>query len=332
MITLKSVATEAMVSVATASRALRNIGYISEDTKNRVSNAAKKLGYVVDMGAQQLRNGKSMLVGIIVSDIENFFYNMTLSILEAKLKKIGCMLLLTYSNENSEEERKSFKTLISAKVSTIIFTPVTNKNLDLIKQATDYNIKVIQLYRKVYNSIEAITFDDEIGANLAATHLIEVGCKRPMLIGVKYLNFDSDLVVLPRRETGFLRAINDNKIKNYQIFNHELIAHRENELEQAILLFKPDGIIAGTNIFAVELLEILKRNNITFPGDIKIVTFDDIGWVSYINLSAIRQPVEFLANILYDKIILQNSDNFVKISPSLIIRASSKPSHPMELY
>ena len=78
MVTLRDVAREAGVSIATVSRVLRGVGYRDEETARRVEAAAQKLNYIADATAQHLRKGRSNVVGVIVSDIHNQFYNVTL--------------------------------------------------------------------------------------------------------------------------------------------------------------------------------------------------------------------------------------------------------------
>ena len=79
MVTIKDVAKHAGVSTATASRALRNIGYIDKTTYEKVLKASRELGYVPNATAQQLKNNTVKTVGFIVSDINNEYYMSILS-------------------------------------------------------------------------------------------------------------------------------------------------------------------------------------------------------------------------------------------------------------
>lgn len=324
MVTIKDVAKRANVSVATASRALRNIGYINRDTLKKVSDAANELNYIADRGAQQLRNGKGNLVGVIVSDIKNYFYNITLSKLVARLKRTGQIVLLAYSNENEAEERDSFITLLSAKVSTIIFTPVSDKNHDLVEKAKSNDIRLVQLYRRVYDDVAAVLFDDELGAYLGAKHLIESGCRRPMLIGVRYYTLPSDKVC-PNRTLGFTRALSECGAQESRVIEHPLLDDMGPELKKELTAFRPDGIIAGNNTFTLELLKVLKENGVVYPRDVKIVAFDDIEWAPYLELTAIRQPIDTLVEQLFETITQQPpaTPAFIKVPPALIVRRST---------
>src|SRR5665647_932739 len=71
---IKDVAKEARVSIATVSRVLNNIDVVNGDTKQRVKDAIEKLGYRPNIVARSLKTSKTRTVGIIVPDISNQFY------------------------------------------------------------------------------------------------------------------------------------------------------------------------------------------------------------------------------------------------------------------
>ena len=97
MITIKDVASLANVSTATASRALRNLGYISKETYERVTNAATQLGYIANATAQQLKTNTFRTVGFIISDIKNEYYFGILSHLHELLSSNGMELIIAFS-------------------------------------------------------------------------------------------------------------------------------------------------------------------------------------------------------------------------------------------
>ena len=318
MITIRDVAQKAKVSLATASRALSNQGYVSKDVKRKVLKAAKELGYVKDSRAAHLRSGQSNLIGVIVSDANNFFYNIALSELDSYLKEKNQTLILSYSNEDAERERECLKALMASKVHTIIFTPTSDQNADLVKIAIQNGIKVVQLYRKVYPDISSIIFDDELGAYLACKALIEQGCKRPMLIDVSYKNFDSEKVS-PNRSIGFKKAIEEEAIADSCLCSLDLIDADDKTLEEQVASFQPDGIVSGNNTFCLKLIHVLEQNE--GYKAIKFITFDDLPWVSMLNISAIRQPIKTLIGELVSSLSDKDCAFFCKkIAPSLAIR------------
>jgi len=320
MATLKDVAVKAGVSAATVSRALRQIGYVSTETYDKVTRVSKELKYIADNNARQLRQGASNIIGIVVSDIGNPFYSYILSGFEASIKDKNYMMLVSYSIEDAETERKSFETLIAAKVFAIIFTPVCNTNRDMVEIALENNIKAIQLYRQVYKDIDTIVMDDELGAYLAAKNLIENGCRSPMLIDVSCAGIN-EADIFPRRSDGYLKALSEaGKIIEPLIFKHPMTGFAEKELTDFLIKYKPDGVICGTSIVGLEFLTLQKK--MSQFSDIKNIIFDDIDWVKYMNITAVSQPagqvVDSLIQLIFDK--NDESPAFKKIAPHLIVR------------
>ena len=318
MATMKDVAKKANVSVSTVSRAFRNDGYIHARTLAAIKSAAAELDYIIDMNASRLRNKKNNLVGLIVSDMHNYFYNLVLEEVGTIAKQRGSMLLISNSHENVEEERESFNTFLSAKVSTIIFTPISIDNRYLVELALKSNIRVIQLFRKVYDDIDSIIVDDEYGAYLVTKYLLDCGCRNPLLIEVDLRNQLGEKAENVRSK-GYLKAMEEYGNKNIHILKHQINSNMEQELCETIEIKKPDGIICATNNFALELLKVVRENNLP---SMKIVTFDDLEWVEHLGLTAIRQPIDKISSIIASRIGLDTSERVIdkKIKPELIVR------------
>ena len=162
MVTIKDVAKRADVSVATVSRVIRGIGYISEDAKRKVMEASEELGYVANASAQKLKNKNLETVGFIISDINNPYYFGIAASLQKFLAKKGVELVLAFSSENPVDEDRSFRYLISSNVSAILFTPTNKENRGVINIAIQNGIKVVQVFRKIYDNLDTIINDDGI--------------------------------------------------------------------------------------------------------------------------------------------------------------------------
>ncbi len=104
MATSREVAELAGVSVSSVSRAFRDDVYISREVRERILAAAEKLGYTPNLMARSLKSQKSRIIGLVISDIDNPFYSIITRIIESELKRLGYRLLLSYSNENAEQE------------------------------------------------------------------------------------------------------------------------------------------------------------------------------------------------------------------------------------
>lgn len=291
MVTIKDVAKYANVSVATVSRVIRGVGYFSEETNERVQKACDELGYIANSTAQRLKSKNIGAVGYVISDINNPYYIEIAAELQRLLSKEGVELILAFSSENPTDETQSFRYLISAQVNTILFTPSGNKNEEIIRKARQNGIKVIQLFRKIYDDLDAVYNDDENGCFDAANYLVNCGKKRILLLDVEYPYVDYSCVT-PSRSAGLCRAINgevQTKVVHVGISgsNYDLVS-------RAIGDFRPDAVIASTGLIALDVLQYIKSNNV----ELELVSFDDNRWLETLDVSAIRHPSEQTAETI----------------------------------
>lgn len=79
-----------------------------------------------------------------------------------------------------------FRSLIASRVSAIFFTPTSKQNAEIVRVAKKNGIKVVQLFRDIYEELDTIINDDESGCKQAAEKLLELGCRRLLLVDVEY--------------------------------------------------------------------------------------------------------------------------------------------------
>ena len=94
MITIKDVAKEANISVTTVSRVLNNRGYISEETKEKVYAAMKRINYQPNEVARSLSKQSSNTIGVIVPHVSHPYFAELISNLESQAYKHGCKIFL----------------------------------------------------------------------------------------------------------------------------------------------------------------------------------------------------------------------------------------------
>ncbi len=242
MATSREVAELAGVSPASVSRAFREDAYISRETRERIFAAAEKLGYTPNLMARSLKSQKSNTIGLVISDIDNPFYSIITRIIEAELKRLGYRLLLSYSNENSEQELEDLSLLASSRVDGIIFTPTNDKNASFIKNLKKQNIALVQMYRTGYKNIDSVVMDDELGAYYATKHLLQNGHTDILLLSV-------ESPISPSRANGYRKAM----LEADQIVNEDYVLHLpfqtdlKNIIKNKLNSTKPTAVIAGTN-------------------------------------------------------------------------------------
>ncbi len=319
MVRIKDIAEKCNVSISMVSRVVRNVGYVSRANREKIESAIKEMGYVADENARALKNGQTRTIGIIVSDIKNFFYNLVLEKIVKKFKEVNYKVVVTYSFENEATEKENFLYLVASKVDAIIFTPITSDNEEMIRIARNHNIFVLQLFRSAFDNIGSITVDDAYGAYLATSHLLNEGKRNVVLLSVNVKH-------TPHRSQGYINAYNEFGLK-YDMSNIYKFSPNFSIKEDIIKIIKekkPDAIIAGTNTFGIEVLEAFRELNIE-ENQISLIVFDEFKWLDLLKISTIAQPIDEISEAIYNYTIpsLENGCcevKHLKVIPKLIVR------------
>lgn len=123
-VTLRTIADDLGVTVATVSMALRAHPRISAPTRMRVLNAAERLGYIYNRAAANLRQTQSSLVAVCVSDLTNPVFNEFLIHIEQELRAVGRQVFLGIAREDPVIQRQFLQTSLEQGVSAIMLLPV----------------------------------------------------------------------------------------------------------------------------------------------------------------------------------------------------------------
>ena len=119
-VTISDVARLAGVSTATVSHTINNTRYVSDETKERVYQAIRELGYTPDASARSFRTGKKQTVGFIVPDISNKFFGTMIEAVENYLSEHGYHLIIANTKEDADREETSLRLLTAGLVDGIL--------------------------------------------------------------------------------------------------------------------------------------------------------------------------------------------------------------------
>ncbi len=189
--TVEDVAKLAKVSTATVSRVFNKSAKVNEKTSQRVLEAAKELNYRPSRVAQRLRGKRkySMIIGLIVTDLENPFFSEIARGVEDVAYKNKNAVMVCNSNEEEEKERFYLQTLLAEQVSGFIVVP-TPYNNELIEKIVEDGFPVVCVDRKTnIRNIDTVRVNNREGAYRAVERLIKLGHKRIAIInGLKQLS------------------------------------------------------------------------------------------------------------------------------------------------
>jgi LacI family transcriptional regulator len=281
-ITLKMVAERAEVSVNTASRAINNKSDINEETKKRVLQIAKELGYIRNAAAVALRTKKTGTIGVVIADNRNPFYAEVLNGMEETARKKNYHIILANTQRDYQKEEEAINLLLAKRVDGLLITPVQDKDDD-IKNLIEANIPFVIVGRDFENiEVDAVYNDEVKGGFLATEYLIKKEHKRIALIN----GFLHKSPAKGRLE-GYKKAINkyrmplDESLVSVGDINMEDGYERTKQMLEEGLGFT--AIFTYNDMMAFGALQAIKEKGLRVPQDIGLVGYDDIPYSSLIS-------------------------------------------------
>lgn len=333
-ITIKDVAKEVGFSIATVSYVINDSKKIPEETKGKILEAIKKLGYEPNINARNLVRNESRLIGIMTSMkdnnkrsifTENPFFQEFFSGVEYKAQQIDYNTIIL----SSKEEEAGMRMLKNGSLSGIIVLGIIDEKVFEVLEKVKIPVIVID-NNETNKRFSYINSKNEEGAYLATAHLLEAGHKR-----IAFITGDIDnSIIYTERLAGYKRALNEKNID----FNKDYIIENKLSYEGGInaassIKEKLKNITAGfciSDIMALGIIKGLHNKGIYVPKDFSIVGFDDIKSSGYFipGLTTVKQDVFHKAEMAVE-IIMNNINSEKKIykyveEVSLIKRESVK--------
>ena len=326
--TIADVARSAGVSRATVSRYLNKTLDLPADTASRIDKAVQKLKYRPNRIARGLKRGKTDSLGLVVPDIANPFYGALASHVEAEAEAAGLSLTLYSSRNRLEREILLLDQQASRLVDGLIFLTNHSGN-GLLSRRINSQGRIVLLDEDVPSTVAPKVFvDNERGGYEATRHLIEMGNRE-----IAHVTGPKDLFSVRARYAGYKRALREAGIA----LNRSLILFGTYtpEFGRAAVarLFAqtsiPSAVFASSDYIIVGILEALRNLNLTVPGEISVIGFDDLIFTQLLHppVTTVRQPIAELAQagvrILLDCIRGTNHcGEVVRLPVRLIKRAS----------
>lgn len=270
--TMRDVAAEAGVGVATVSRVVNGVDTVKAETAAEVRKAIGRLGFQRDEIARSLRPGQnSLTIGVMLGDLTNPFWSELAKGALEHLNKAGYAVLVTTADEDPTVARRSLEALISRRVAGLIVVPEGGSQSFLRGEGDRPRLPVVFVDRPPRGiDADVVSVDNEGGGRLATNHLIQHGHKRiAILVAPAYYTTG-------RRLRGYRRALRDSGLA----VDADLIVHLSNgsasvakEATAALLALDnpPTAVFSTTNFLTEGVLAALGPRH----RSIAVVGFDD---------------------------------------------------------
>jgi LacI family transcriptional regulator len=340
--TLRDVASAAGVHPATASRAL-NPGtrlLVSEETAQRVTEVAERLGYRPNSVARSLRTRRSHTIGVLIPDLNNPLFPPIMRGVEDELAEHGYVALIGNTDADPGKERLVFDQLRARHVDGFVLATAT-LNSPVLAEAAEAELPVVLMNRIAQNyPFSSVSVDNEAGVRAAVAHLVALGHTR-----IGHIAGPQDISTGASRLRGFQEAMSSHGLaapaeivyaSGYSV-EEGLRCGREllDDAGRPIVGRGDRGgrltaIVAANDMLAVGCYGALDELGLRCPGDISVIGFNDMRFVDRLHppLSTIRFPHYQVgteaARLLIERI--ESGESPVKIlflAPELVARGST---------
>ncbi len=275
-LTMKDIARELGISVATVSRALKDSPRISADRRAAVQKFAKEHNFVPNAIAESLRYARvqpQKIIGVIVPELAHYYFSTVLSGIEEEASSRGYRIMVAQSSESYEREVRICQSFYENKVCGIIVSQAKDtQKYDHFQMLLDAGLPLV-FYDRICTGVNAsrVVVDDYMGAFNAVSHLIETGCTR-----IAYYGSTPNLEISKNRFNGYKDAL----LKHGLSYNPELTVICDNRADAEIVTpgvlqkeMAPNGFFAVNDDTAVGILHAAKRLGYRIPEDIGICGF-----------------------------------------------------------
>jgi DNA-binding LacI/PurR family transcriptional regulator len=326
--TIRDVARRAGVSTATVSHVLNHSKPVRRDTAARVERAIQELGYQTNTSAKSLASGRSAIVGLVVSDIENpFFPEVTRAFQEAAHLQ-GQETIVMSTHYDPVRTLDCIRRLVALQVAGVAVL-----TSEMHQSAMDYLAR--KGIRAVYLDVGKggphtanIAVDYTSGIRQAVEHLRQLGHQR-----IAFISGPPELVSLRIRREAFLRTAAACSIEPAVIDSDLTIRGGYWACGRALSRFHPTAVMAANDLMAIGALHAAYDHHLRVPEDLSVAGFDNILFSEYTQptLTTVAIPRRELGEMafqaLWDLLAREHIEgsNYC-LATRLVVRESTGPA------
>ena len=283
MVTMSDVAKAAGVSRATASYALRGDARIAPATAERVLRAAHDLQYTTNLSARSLRSGRSGIIGVAIFELDRPYPSEMSAAMSREAARHGLEAIVQETSNSKDNEVAILQKVTSQLCDGTIFSP-SNVSDEEIRALSGGKPVVLLDDISPDPVFDSVATPCEEGASAAIRHLVQIGCRRPLVIGTDYDALAEDraaTTVSGRRLLGCLNAFDDLgitptaeqfvKLRHWESSDARAAAHA---LVDSGVNF--DGAFCMTDTISIGFVRGLADRGLRVPEDVAVIGFDGI--------------------------------------------------------
>lgn len=330
-VSLKTIASQAGITKAAVSMALRDHPSISASRQRAVKQLARELGYRPNLVARGLVTGRTQTIGLIWATEFSEVNAAALTALEESARKRGYRVIASFHEGIDGREHDDIQDLLSRGIDGIIGYPTERTGCMNWKALAQRRVPHVILMMEPAFAHCHITIDIADGARQAIDHLVQIGRRRPAFICGGTASHANQVRMAGWRSACEAHGIDFDArplAATEMLSTVEAAQSAARELAERHDAF--DAVVASNDIFAAAAYQALRGRGLRIPEDVALVGSDDQQFARLlpVSLTSVRPPMEALGKLAFEMLWrqMENPDapfEQVVLKPELMVRAST---------
>ncbi|MFD3620381.1 LacI family DNA-binding transcriptional regulator [Streptomyces sp. NPDC058676] len=333
MASIKDVAAEAGVSVATVSRVLNDHPSVSADARTRVLAAVEVLGYRRNAVARSLRTDQTHTLGLVISDVMNPYFTELARSVEEEARALGYSVIIGNADERPDLQDHHVRNLLDRRIDGLLVSP-TDGGSPLMLGAARGGTPMVFVDRWIPGvDVPVVRADGLAAVRDLVAHLHGLGHRRLAIIAGPAATTTGQ-----ERVAAFRAALHAHglALPDVYIGQGDFQAASGRRVTEGFLDLPepPEVVFATDNLMALGALDAIRARGLSVPEDIALAAFDDIPWFVHTDppITAIAQPTGELGRAavraLVDRIEGRSPESVTLPARLVVRRSCGEPAEP----
>lgn len=277
-VTQGDVALRAGVARKTVSNVIRDYPHVRDEVRRRVWAAIEELGYQPNRAAQNLRTGRSGVIGLAVPELDVAYFAELARLVVEEAERHELTVLIIQTVGDIARERAALNGFGSQLIDGLICSPIASSSEDVRARTGEFPIVLLG---EQLSGANHVGIDNVAAARLATEHLLGLPRRRVGFIGAG-ASADSQMADL--RLEGYRRALSSAGARFDGRLVQEVSGYHRRDGADALRRMlaenrgadRPDGVFCANDLLATGAMRALHELGLRIPGDVAVVGFDDI--------------------------------------------------------
>lgn len=304
-VTIKDVARQAGVSVATVSRLVNNSGVVGEKTAKKVRLAIKELSFRPNVIGRSLKTSRTKLIGVVIPSLSNPVFADAVAGINDELSDIGYTLMFTSTDYHIERERQSLETLLSNRVEGLILTVANSEHSNVLDMLDKSRVPYVMLFNQPSpRNRPSVTVDNVSASKEVADIMVDHGHHCIAMISGSFEKSDRAVA----RKKGFVEGLKARGCPPPYICEVDFVDLDIDEVLQPLYAesqSSPTALFCSNDLLAISVIGALSRHGLRVPEDVSVFGFDGIavGNHLYPTLTTVMQPAREMGRVAAQQLL-----------------------------